>query len=223
MATPELLDGLVDKGVAEDARQLAKGLERATSIPPGMESRLRAMARELADAQTEALHAGLAAELGVRLSAPLSQLLHVLLSDGIHGLGNRDRARLALVGIAEAFDEYRNGSGLWAEKSAPDLVNWLLAHVAAKQEDVAQWIGVSQRTLQRWKAGASEAGHEEEDRLRSLVRLVAQLQYSYTPSGIAQWLTRPIAAIGERTALDVLNEPQTLERVEGIARKIRGV
>jgi uncharacterized protein (DUF2384 family) len=179
------------------------------------------MTDELAEALAELAGTPHMGQLTEALARPVADLVHVVNQSSLFGRENRDAALLALTGVAQAFEDHASGPAIWASSSPADLLEWLSSSVSATREELAEWLGVSARTLARWKSQEAQPAEPELHRLRLLVRLASQLAYSYTRTGISQWLVRPMALIGGRRAVDVLSDEEAVRQLEGVAQGIR--
>jgi len=205
--------------LAEAERNLAAAIERldaARSLEPGpLETAVEAVAGAQA-AALEALDQELARGLGQRLG----QVARALAA-GRDEAERFDRVTLALEGARQLLRHHEDGPALWRERSPRELLQWLsTALEGISQAELAGLLGVSAKTVYRWQSGATTAGGGDEDRLRSLAALVAQLRGTLTGSGILRWLKQPRAA--GSAPLAVLADPALLPGLLHEAAALRG-
>jgi putative toxin-antitoxin system antitoxin component (TIGR02293 family) len=109
--------------------------------------------------------------------------------------------------VLECLLAYDEGRPVAADRSVPQLIEWLTATLGLSQARVAGLIGVSLRTLQRWLGGQARPGPEDTARVRRLARLVNQARFALTPDGVIGWLSRPTAYLEGRAPRDLVTSP----------------
>lgn len=193
-----------------------EGLDSAATLQPGpLEAAVEAVARAQA-AALEALDQELARGLGERLGQ-----VALALAAGGDGAERFERVTLALEGARQLLRHQEDGPALWRERSPRELLEWLSrALEGVSQAELAGLLGVSAKTVYRWQSGATAAGAGDEDRLRALAALVAQLRGTLTGSGIVRWLRQPRAAGPAPLAL--LADPSLLPGLLRDAAGLRG-
>lgn len=91
------------------------------------------------------------------------------------------------------------------------LQDWL---PGVSLDDLADLVGVSARTLQRWQ---QHGGAAPTTRQAAALRLVAVLRHGWTPSGVVKWFRRPHPHLDELTPLSVLAADGDVDRVLAVA------
>ncbi len=213
---------LVSKDVVGDAVSLVAQLGRTSVIPSDMLPRLKAMTRELHEAWREAAEGGAIVDLAIPLSYSITKLVDALLEEGnLAETQRRDVVRGALVGVVQAFEYFESRSGLVLGEPRA-LLDALLSDLRITQSVLASWLGCGQRTLQHWLKGESEPDSESVDLIRRISTLVTQLHHLYTPSGVVEWLSEPMALLGDRPPIEAIREQEQLERVLRLIWRLRG-
>jgi hypothetical protein len=135
----------------------------------------------------------------------------------------RDRLRIALEGMRQAFAAIAEGEELSDERSPKEIVRWLVEVTEVPQARLAEVIGVSPRQFQRW-ASPNEAAQPEGDdarRVRAIARIVNQLRFVLTPGGTIDWFDWPRRDLRGRTPREALSDPQRLPELSAAAAAMR--
>jgi hypothetical protein len=137
--------------------------------------------------------------------------------------GSRERLRMALAGLSAAFDAIAESQPVSDERSGKELVAWLVDHTEVSQAELANLLDVSPRQFQRWLSPAEQAGPEGADlrRVRAVARIVNQLRFALTPAGVIDWFTRRLPDLGRRRPIDLLDRPERLPELIGLAADLR--
>jgi hypothetical protein len=218
----ESISELLGKGLIADARAIARSLERESSLPASLQPRLKMMANDLMGALVEAQNQPLS-NLGAALAPAARRLVHVLVSIDPETLLARDEVRAAMLSVAQAFELYAEGSGVWESLDVPQLLKWLDGRVEVTNQELASWLGHDPTSLYRWKTGKSVADAEAETRLRSLCQLVTYLCRAYTPRGVRQWLERPLPTLADRSPLQSLGDALAINEAAPLAARSLGM
>jgi hypothetical protein len=204
---------------AEELHELSMRLAYDETIPP----EIQASVRELTDAVDR--HEGSWSSVDphyieILLRATLSAQLALMEPDLP---GSRDRLRLALDGLASAFDAIAESKPVSDERSGKDLVAWLAERTEVSQPELAKLLGVSPRQFQRWLSPTEKAGPEGDDlrRVRAVARIVNQLRFALTPAGVVDWFTWRLPDLGRKRPIDLLDKPERLPDLIGIAADMR--
>jgi hypothetical protein len=135
----------------------------------------------------------------------------------------RDRLRIALESMRQAFAAIAEGEGLSDERSPKEIVRWLVETTEVPQARLAAIIGVSPRQFQRW-ASPNEASQPEGDdarRVRAIARIVNQLRFVLTPGGTIDWFDWPRRDLRGRTPRELLADPKRLPQLTAAAAAMR--
>jgi DNA-binding transcriptional regulator YiaG len=204
---------------AGELHQLSMELAYHETIPP----EVQAAVRELTDAVDR--HEGSWSSVDplyieILLRATLSAQLALMEPDLAE---SRDRLRLALDGLASAFDAIAESQPVSDERTGKEIVAWLAERTEVSQAELAKLLGVSARQFQRWLSPAEKASPEGDDlrRVRAVARIVNQLRFALTPAGVVDWFTWRLPDIGRKRPLDLLNTPERLPELIGLAADMR--
>jgi DNA-binding transcriptional regulator YiaG len=136
---------------------------------------------------------------------------------------SRDRLRMALDGLAAAFDAIAEQEPVSDDRTGKELVAWLAEHTEVSQAELASLLGVSPRQFQRWLSPAEKAGPEGDDlrRVRVVARIVNQLRFSLTPAGVVWWFSHRSPQLGRKRPIDLLDRPDRLPDLIALANDTR--
>jgi hypothetical protein len=204
---------------AEELHELSMRLAALESIPAD----IRAEVREVTDAVDR--HEGSWRTVDPHyVEILLRATLSAQLALGEPELaGSRERLRMALAGLSAAFDAIAESQPVSDERSGKELVAWLVDHTEVSQAELANLLDVSPRQFQRWLSPAEQAGPEGADlrRVRAVARIVNQLRFALTPAGVIDWFTRRLPDLGRRRPIDLLDRPERLPELIGLAADLR--
>lgn len=214
---------VLSKGFLDDARGVLRRLENPAPLDESLQIRIHAMTRELQDDVGELTASRESPEFSSAMALPLRDLAQAVLdTSDVDTTVARDRIALALLAVIQTIEADAEGPHIWARMETPQLAGWLLRQLDLTHEMLADWLGVSSRTIQRWLSGEASPAAEQTARLRALARIVAQLRFIYPPRGIVQFLQRPIAPWGGRTTIAILDDEELVRQAEAAAKGIRG-
>jgi hypothetical protein len=136
---------------------------------------------------------------------------------------SRDRMRMALDGLAAAFDAIAEQEPVSDDRTGKELVAWLAERTEVPQAELAGLLGVSARQFQRWLSPSEKAGPEGDDlrRVRAVARIVNQLRFSLTPAGVVDWFSRRLPQLGRKRPIDLLDHPERLPELIALAASTR--
>lgn len=136
---------------------------------------------------------------------------------------SRDRLRMALDGLAAAFDAIAEQEPVSDDRTGKQLVTWLAEHTEVSQVELASLLGVSPRQFQRWLSPTEKAGPEGDDlrRVRVVARIVNQLRFSLTPAGVIWWFSHRLPQLGRKRPIDLLDKPDRLPDLIALANDTR--
>jgi len=204
---------------ADELHELSMRLAAFTAIPPEIQEPVR----ELTDAVDGARGRWASIDphyTEILLRATLSAQI-ALVEPGLPE--SRDRLRMALDGLAAAFDAIAEQEPVSDDRTGKELVTWLAEHTEVSQAELARLLGVSPRQFQRWLSPTEKAGPEGDDlrRVRGVARIVNQLRFSLTPAGVIWWFSHRLPQLGRKRPIDLLDRPERLPDMIAIANETR--
>lgn len=137
----------------------------------------------------------------------------------------RQELRLPLERARQALRDLLAEATVSLDQPAKDVLVWLVENTEVSRADLARILNVEPRTLQRWISQESASGPTSDAamRVRVLARVVSQLRWSMTGTGVVRWLERPHPQLDGKRPATLLNEPDAFERLPRLARSVRAM
>jgi uncharacterized protein (DUF2384 family) len=137
----------------------------------------------------------------------------------------RRQLRISLERVRQALRDLIAEHDVAASQPAKSIARWLSDTTKVSNAELADLIGVSARTYQRWVSPSepTEPSPDEERRLRTVARAVEQLRWSMTPMGVLRWFQMPHPALSGQTPADVLDKPAAYEELHRLAASSRAM
>jgi hypothetical protein len=131
--------------------------------------------------------------------------------------------RIALEQIRQALRDVSDAHPVADDRSAKEVARWLAATLSVPQAVLADLLGTTPRTFQRWisPADPTRPQGEEEWRLRIIAQLAAQLRHALTGPGVVAWLQRPRPELKGRPPISLLEDPDATRRLLTLASRAR--
>lgn len=147
----------------------------------------------------------------------------LLLLDSGNASAARKEMRTRLEQMRQVFRDIAEGGPLYEERSVKEIARWLAHCLETSQASLADLLGVSTRTLQRWISETDTAQPEGEDarRVRVVARIVNHLRHSLTGPGVVRWFSLPHPLLGSRRPIDLLDDPGAVEQLSALAAGVR--
>jgi uncharacterized protein (DUF2384 family) len=135
----------------------------------------------------------------------------------------RREMRTRLEQMQHVFRDIAEGGPLYEERSARDIARWLAAVLDTSQSSLAELLGVSTRTFQRWISETGPGGPQGEDarRVRVVAQIANHLRHALTGPGVVRWFERPHPQLDYRPPLDLLDDPQAADLLATLAAGAR--
>jgi len=135
----------------------------------------------------------------------------------------RRAARLALEQVRHALRDIVELRPVDEDVPPAQVAAWLEGILGVPQAQVAELVGTSARTWQRWLTGTRPDPYLLL-RLRRIARLAMHLRHALTGPGVARWFTRPHPLIKEGAGCpsDLLDDPDGYRRLLELAAGLRG-
>jgi len=184
---------------------------------------LRLYLEELAD-EVDALAWGRSADVDPYLLISVqSALNHAMRLFYLADAGQaRRQMRTRLEQMRQVFRDIAEGGPLYEDRSAKEMAHWLAEVLDTSQASLAELLGVSTRTFQRWiSSGDSAPDGEDARRVRVLARITNHLRHSLTGPGVVRWFSVPHPRVGGRRPLELLDDPQAAEELTTLAASTR--
>lgn len=137
--------------------------------------------------------------------------------------GARREMRTCLEQMRQVFRDIAEGGPLYEDSSAKELARWLASALETSQASLAELMGVSPRTFQRWISASDSTGPEGDDarRVRVVARIANHLRHAMTGPGVVHWFGMPHPQLDGRRPLDLLDDPGAAEQLTALAASTR--
>lgn len=131
--------------------------------------------------------------------------------------------RNRLEQMRQVFRDIAEGGPLYEERSAREIARWLAAVLDTSQSSLAELLGVSARTFQRWISETGPGGPQGEDarRVHVVAQIANHLRHALTGPGVVRWFGRPHPQLDDQPPLDLLDDPQAADLLTTLAAGTR--
>ncbi|MBI4728291.1 MAG: hypothetical protein HY775_02125 [Acidobacteria bacterium] len=202
-------------------REAGDRLTTAQEVPPGVDRLLTQVADALLAARPEVELASVDPYLVLALQRGALACLRGLADPNV-----RLRRRMVRVGMEQMRQALRDiGEVLpvGEDRPAKQVARWLADVVDVPQSSLAEVVGTSTRTFQRWVSAAEAVRPtgEEARRLRVVARIASNLRHALSGPGVVRWFTRPHPDLAGATPASLLGDPLALERLMRLASRAR--
>jgi uncharacterized protein (DUF2384 family) len=195
-------------------------LAQAREVPPSVRFFVEGLADDIAMLPLEAT---------LRVDPYLLVALQKSLLASLRALENPDpvaarrELRVRLEQLRQVYRDLADVRQIYEDRPAKQLVRWLLNAMSTPQGRLADLLGVSARTLQRWasETNESEPTGAEARRVRIVAHLVGHLRHALTGQGVLDWFERPHPEIGGRAPSELLDDPNALVQLTRLAASTR--
>ncbi|MGK2958418.1 MAG: hypothetical protein ACSLFB_08495 [Acidimicrobiales bacterium] len=135
----------------------------------------------------------------------------------------RQMLRLSIERLRQALRDLLDETPTNDNQPLGEILQWLLLTLDTPQHEIAELLGVSHRTLQRWVSptAATLPSGDEAARVRVIARLANHLRHSYTGAGVIRWFQRPHPDLGKRSPRDLLDDPTEYPLLVKLASRAR--
>lgn len=205
---------------AEELAERNLRLARETEIPEDLRLYLEQLADDVSAFTSEA-PGEVDPYLLLSVQSALIGALRAL--DSPDAVAARREIRTRLEQMRHVFRDIAEGGPLYEDRSAREIARWLASVLDVSQASLAELLGVSARTFQRWISEAGPGGPQGEDarRVRVVARIANHLRHALTGPGVVRWFNRPHPQLGGRGPLDVLDDPQAADFLTTLAAGAR--
>jgi uncharacterized protein (DUF2384 family) len=134
----------------------------------------------------------------------------------------RSRLRVSLERARQAARDIVEQAPVAADTDIKDVVRWLVEHSEVSQRELADLLGTTTRTLQRWISPAESTAPVGDQAIlvRTLAGVLSQLRHLMTPGGTIRWLATPNTELDGRRPRDLLSSPEG-SRLVSLASSLR--
>jgi len=135
----------------------------------------------------------------------------------------RQQMRVRLEQMRQVYRDLAEGEAVYEDRPAKQVAGWLAEVLDTSQARLADLLGVSPRTFQRWISQADSVGPEGEDarRVRVVARAANHLRHVLTGPGVVSWFEAPNPQLDGRRPLDLLDETDGASRLSTVAASAR--
>lgn len=213
---PILDPAAIERELAERNLQLA----RETEVSEDLRLYLEQLADDIAALTNEA-PGDIDPYLLLAANGALIRALRVLGSGDLPT--ERREIRTHLEQMRQVFRDIAEGGPLYEDRPAKEIAQWLASVLETSQASLAELLGVSTRTFQRWLSEENTAGPEGEDarRVRVVARIANHLRHALTGPGVVRWFSLPHPQLDGRRPLDLLDDPSDADRLATLAASTR--
>ena len=136
---------------------------------------------------------------------------------------SRRQMRVRLEQLRQVYRDLAEGEAVYGDRPAKEVARWLAEVLDVSQARLAELIGVSPRTFQRWISLADSIGPEGDDarRLRLVALAANHLRHALTGPGVVQWFEWPHVQLDGRKPRDLLDDPEGAARLASLAASTR--
>jgi transcriptional regulator with XRE-family HTH domain len=134
----------------------------------------------------------------------------------------RSDTRLALEQVRQALRDIMEARPVDEDAEPAQVAAWLEENLGLSQQQLAELVGSSARTWQRWLTG-TQPDPEQLVRLRRIARLAMHLRHALTGPGVARWFIRPhpLLKAGTGRPIDLLDDPEGYQKLLVLASGLR--
>jgi len=206
--------------IAEELAERNLRLARETEISEDLRLYLEQLADDVSAFTSEA-PGGVDPYLLLSAQSALIGALRAL--DSPDAAVGRREIRTRLEQMRHVFRDIAEGGPLYEDRSAREIARWLAAVLDTSQASLAELLGVSARTFQRWISETGPGGPQGEDarRVRVVARIANHLRHALTGPGVVRWFARPHPQLAGGRPLDVLDDPQAADLLTTLAAGAR--
>ena len=117
---------------------------------------------------------------------------------------------------------HRRGARYRAARAPVSLIRDAQARLGLSQENYAQILGVSVRTLSRWMTGATAVPDEDRlERLELVGDVLQAAERALAPEAVTDWFRAANPVLGDLRPIDLLQSRAGRERVKALLGQIR--
>lgn len=135
----------------------------------------------------------------------------------------RRQMRVRLEQLRQVYRDLADGEVVYEDRPPKEIAQWLAEILDVAQARLAELVGVSSRTFQRWVSSTDRVSPEGEDarRLRIIAIAANHLRHVLTGPGVVRWFEQPSPGLEGRRPLDLLDDPGEAARIPTLAASAR--
>jgi transcriptional regulator with XRE-family HTH domain len=216
---PPLLDEEAIAALLQDLSEASIALARASLVPSDVRETIRGLPVRLhAEAPANALAGD--PYLAENAFAGAARAAAALLDPDEKRA--RREARLALEQVRQALRDITEAGPVDEDASPAQVAAWLEETLGLSQQQLADLVGTSVRSWQRWTTG-TQPEPDQLIRVRRIARLSMHLRHALTGPGVAHWFTRlhPLVKDGAGRPVDLLDDPEGYRQLLMLASGLR--
>lgn len=132
---------------------------------------------------------------------------------------------MAIEHIRQTMRDMVEGRPVSEDRPAKLVARWLAATIEAPQTALADLVGTSARTWQRWVSPTDSAAPvgEEARRIRVVARVTVHLRHVLTGPGVIAWFNIPRKELGGLAPSDLLKQAEAAVQLERLASRARSM
>jgi hypothetical protein len=135
----------------------------------------------------------------------------------------RRQMRFRLEQLRQVYRDLAEGEAVYEGRPAKEVAQWLAEVLDTPQVRLAELLGVSARTFQRWVSQTDPAGPEGDEarRVRVIAGAANHLRHAFTGPGVVRWFGAPNSQLNGLRPLDLLDDVDSASRLATLAASAR--
>lgn len=212
--------GSSSKYIQDEIAERNLALARQTEIPDDLRYFIDDLADQLIDIPEDAV---LRVDPYLLVAAQRALIGSLRALDSDDPVWAKQQMRIRLEQIRQVYRDLSEGDAVYEDRPAKELARWLAGTLDTSQGRIAELVGVSTRTFQRWIAGGDSAGPDGEDarRIRVVARAANHLRHSLTGPGVVTWFETPNAQVKGKRPIDLLDDIEGARQIATLAASTR--
>lgn len=214
---PELIDPAAQ---ADEIATFNLLLAREAEIPDSVRYFVETLADEVS---------ALPADAALRIDPYLLVSLQRAVIAALRAFDNPDPAharrevRVRLEQLRQVYRDLADARPIYEDRPAKALAQWLAATLDVPQSRLAELLGVSSRTFQRWvsESDVIEPQGDEARRVQVVANVVSHLRHALTGRGAIDWFQHAHLMAGGRSPAELLDDPSALPELTRLAASTR--
>lgn len=135
---------------------------------------------------------------------------------------DRKHLRIPLEGIRLFLNELIEEAPYSDLANIDDIMELTISQLSVPQTKYAELLGVSPRTLHRWRSGQTKPSHQDAARIRFVGKLVSKLSHYLTKPGVYAWFYHEHTQLKKRP-VDLLGDPSNEYYLLSLVEAVRSM